>query len=187
MTAVTFRDVEEADKARLLAWRNAPEVARWMYGAHVITPEEHERWWATALRDPRRRYWVIEVGGAPAGLVNLYDIDTTHGRCTWAFYLGDPGLRGRGVGAYVEYWVLEHVFETMGLHKLWCEVLVGNEAVWKMHQRYGFQVEARLRDHVLKDGAYQEVLGLGLLQEEWRAARAGCRARLERAGFSLPG
>ena len=65
MTSVTFRDVEEADKARLLAWRNAPEIARWMYGAHEITSDEHERWWATALRDPRRRYWIIEVDGAP--------------------------------------------------------------------------------------------------------------------------
>ena len=186
MVEVTFRDVTDGDKARLLAWRNTPEVARWMYGAHLITAEEHERWWGTALTDPRRRYWIIEVDGAPAGLVNLYDIDRVHRRCTWAFYLGDPGLRGRGVGAYVEYWVLEQVFETLGLHKLWCEVLTANEAVWKLHQRHGFQIEARLRDHVFKDGAFQEVLGLGLLQEEWRAARSGCGARLERAGFRLP-
>ena len=187
MTSVTLRDLEPSDKARLLEWRNAPEVAAYMYGDHAITEQEHDAWWSRAPHDPRRRYWIVEMDGAPVGLVNLYDIDLTHRRCAWAFYLADPRVRGRGVGAYVEYWTLQQVFGAMGLHKLWCEVLVSNEAVWKMHERFGFRIEARFRDHVMKGGAFQEVVGLGLLAQEWEEARPQCAARLQRTGFTLPG
>ena len=41
---VSFRKVVEEDRARLLAWRNAPAVAPYMYADHLITHAEHDRW-----------------------------------------------------------------------------------------------------------------------------------------------
>ena len=50
MTApnVQMRPLADGDRDRLLAWRNQPEVARWMYSDHVISPDEHARWFAAA-------------------------------------------------------------------------------------------------------------------------------------------
>ena len=62
--------------------------------------------------------------------------------------------RGLGLGSYVEFWVIEQVFGPLGLKKLWCEVLVSNEPVWRLHMKHGFVEEARFRRHVLKDGAW---------------------------------
>jgi UDP-4-amino-4,6-dideoxy-N-acetyl-beta-L-altrosamine N-acetyltransferase len=183
---VVMRPLEAGDRERLLAWRNLPEIARWMYSDHVISPEEHARWFAGALVDPRRRYWIIEADGRPVGLANLYDLAPEHGRTAWAYYLADPSTRGQGIGAYVEYWVIEHVFGGMGLNKLWCEVLIGNEAVWRLHEGFGFRREALFRQHVRKDGAPADVVGLGLLASDWAAARAGSRERLVARGFDLP-
>jgi UDP-4-amino-4,6-dideoxy-N-acetyl-beta-L-altrosamine N-acetyltransferase len=180
---VELRPVEPADSARLLAWRNAPEVSAFMYSDHLISQAEHDRWFAGIGADPRRAYWIIEVDGVPAGLANLADIEQTHGRCAWAYYLADPSVRGKGVGSYVEYWMLEEVFTRRGLRKLWCEVLVSNEPVWRLHGKFGFVEEARFRAHVVKDGQPQDVLGLGLLAEEWAARRAAMAERLRRAGF----
>jgi RimJ/RimL family protein N-acetyltransferase len=70
-SGVVLRPPGEADKRRLHGWRNAPELARWMYSDHEISPEEHERWYAEALSDRSRRYWIVEVDGTPAGLVNV--------------------------------------------------------------------------------------------------------------------
>ena len=179
-----LRPAEPADAGRLLDWRNQPEVARWMYTDHAITPEEHARWYAAALRDPSRSYWIIEVDGAAAGLVNLYDLDPRNARCSWAYYLADPGSRGRGVGAFVEFLVLEQVFIERGLNKLWCEVLLDNEAVWKLHQSFGFTREATLRQHIIKRGRFTDVIGLGLLRGEWLSLRAGSCARLAAKGHA---
>ena len=79
--------------------------------------------------------------------------------------------------------MIERVFGESGLDKLWCEVLAANEAVWKLHQSFGFEIEARLRRHVIKGGEPQEVLGLGLLKEDWSKVRATQRERLAAKGY----
>ncbi len=187
MTApkVELRPVRPADRDRLLAWRNAPEVSAYMYSDHEITADEHARWFEGIGGDPRRAYWIIEMDGAPVGLANLYDIDRTHRRCAWAYYLAEPQVRGRGVGSFVEYVMIEKVFGEFGLDKLWCEVLASNEAVWKLHERFGFRQEARFRDHVIKQGVRQDVLGLGLLKAEWAERNVAAREQLQAKGFTF--
>jgi UDP-4-amino-4,6-dideoxy-N-acetyl-beta-L-altrosamine N-acetyltransferase len=75
------------------------------------------------------------------------------------------------------------VFGPLGLNKLWCEVFVDNEAVWRMHESFGFTREALFRDHVWKGGRFRDVIGLGLLAAEWAAARPACEARLRQRGI----
>lgn len=181
---VALRAVAAEDSPRLLDWRNRPEVAAYMYTDHHISTDEHARWFDAACKAKDRRYWIIALDGAPVGLANLAGIDTIRRRCEWAYYLADPSVRGRGVGAAVEFMVIDHVFRDLGLHKLWCEVLVDNEAVWKLHLSFGFAREALYRDHVFKAGRFQDVVGLGLLAPDWAAARAGCAARLADKGYA---
>lgn len=179
---VRLRRVEAADSGQLLAWRNAPEVAAYMYSDHHISQAEHDRWFAAAMGADDRKYWIIEMDGAPVGLANLARIDLAARRCEWAYYLGEASTRGRGVGSQVEYIVLRHVFEDLGLNKLWCEVLVENEPVWKLHESFGFTREALYRDHVLKAGRFQDVVGLGMLKSDWDAAKQRIEARLRDKG-----
>ncbi|MFI4975999.1 MAG: UDP-4-amino-4,6-dideoxy-N-acetyl-beta-L-altrosamine N-acetyltransferase [Caulobacterales bacterium] len=183
---VDLRPVEPGDRDRILGWRNSPDVRAYMYTDHVISPAEHDRWFAGIWDDDRRRYWVIELNGKPVGLANLYDIDQLNQRCAWAYYLADPAVRGLGLGSYVEYWVLEYVFEGLKQHKLWCEVLASNEAVWRLHETFGFQVEARFRNHIVKGGEAQDVLGLGMLAADWRARRPAMAERLRGKGLEPP-
>lgn len=187
MTApvVELRTLRPEDRDRLLAWRNAPEVSAYMYSDHEISPEEHARWFDGLGGDPRRAYWIIEMDAGPVGLANLYDIDRTHRRCAWAYYLAEPQVRGRGVGSFVEYVMIEKVFADFGLDKLWCEVLASNEAVWKLHERFGFRQEARLRQHVIKSGQPQDVIGLGLVKSDWLDRRAAMREQLSAKGYAF--
>ena len=182
---VRLRSLGSDDKDRLLAWRNSPEVSAYMYTDHQITPEEHERWFAGALVDTRRAYWIIVMDGAPVGMANLYDIDRPNRRCAWAYYLAEPSVRGKGVGGYVEYLVIERVFGEFGLRKLWCEVLESNRGVWRMHQKFGFKQEAHFRLHVLKNGEMADVLGLGLLVEDWAEAKPRIAETLKASGYGL--
>lgn len=179
---VRLRPIRPADSARLLAWRNAPEVAAYMYSDHVISQDEHDRWFALALTAPDRRYWMIERDGESVGLANLVKIDPANSKCDWAYYLGEASTRGQGIGACVEYIVLQEVFGPMGLNKLCCEVFVDNAGVLKLHESFGFVREALLRDHVRKAGTFRDVVGMGLLARDWTEARPACEARLKRIG-----
>ena len=183
--SLRLRLLTPEDSDRVLAWRNSPQVSAYMYSDHRIAQDEHDRWLAGALGLPDRRYWIIETDGAPVGLANLARIDAAARRCEWAYYLGEASTRGQGLGARIEYIVLRHVFETRGLNKLWCEVLLENEGVWKLHESFGFRREALLRQHIWKNGAPRDVVGLGLLADDWAAVREASRERLRAEGYDL--
>jgi UDP-4-amino-4,6-dideoxy-N-acetyl-beta-L-altrosamine N-acetyltransferase len=185
MPKVTLRPLEPADKDRLYAWRNSPEVAAYMYTEHQISPEEHARWFGGLAGDARRDYRIIEVDGVASGPANFYDIDRVQGRASWAYYLADPSVRGKGVGGYIEFVMIERAFGELGLRKLWCEVLITNEPVWKLHQKFGFRQEALLRAHVIKAGQPVDVMGLGLLAEDWAQMRPAMVERLVRLGYPV--
>ncbi len=180
--SLLLRSIRAADSARLLAWRNAPHVAAYMYSDHLIGQDEHDRWFARALAASDRRYWIIERDGEGVGLANLTRIDLVNRKCDWAYYLGETSTRGQGIGAGVEYIVLQHVFGPLGLNKLCCEVFLDNEAVWKLHESFGFTREALYREHIFRDGGFKDVVGLGILARDWVAVRPACEARLREKG-----
>ena len=91
-----------------------------------------------------------------------------------------------GVGSFVEFQIIEYVFGQLGLNKLWCEVLISNESVWRLHELYGFQREALFRQHVMKQGHEVDVVGLGLLSCDWAVRREAMAERLRGKGFEIP-
>ena len=181
--SVALRPLAAEDGSQVLAWRNAPEVAAHMYTDHVIGPEEHAVWLKATLGADDRRYWIVELDGAGVGVAHVVRIDHVNRRCEWGFYLADPATRGRGVGACVQYAVIEHVFAQLGLNKLWCEALVENARALDLYESFGFRREALFRDHVLKDGRFRDVVGLGLLAAEWAELRAASMDRLRAKGW----
>lgn len=170
--------VEPADSARLLTWRNDPEVARFMYSTHVISPAEHDRWFDGLLGDDRRRAWTVRMDGDPVGAAFVSDIDRQNRRASWAFYLADPRTRGRGVGSAVETLVLNTAFDELDLHKLCCEVLSFNAAVIAMHTKFGFREEGVLHDHYLRDGEWVHVHQLAMWAKDWAQHRPAIEAKL---------
>lgn len=184
MVSVTLRQVTEADRERLLAWRNSPAVAAFMYSDLVISHEEHDRWFDGLANNPRRLDLIVEINGVPAGLNSLVDIDRAQGRATVARYLSEDAQKGIGVGGFAEFKMIDHAFGPLGLRKLWSEVLAFNEVAWRLHMANGFQREALFRDHVIKNGHPHDVIGLGLLAKEWPTHRPIVRERLLAKGFS---
>ena len=184
MPDVTLRPVGEEDRDRMLAWRNSPQVAAFMYSDHLIQRAEHDRWFDGLAASPRRRDWIVLLDGAPVGLTSLVDIDATQGRATIARYLAEDAARGQGVGGFTEFKVANHAFGALSLRKLWSEVLATNTPALASHLASGFQREALFRAHVVKQGDPVDVIGLGLLAEDWRAHRPTARQRLVDKGFA---
>lgn len=180
---VTLRDVTSSDAKQILHWRNLPDVRRYMYTSHVISPEEHERWFARISTDRSRRYWIIQWDGNDVGLGTLSDINAHHGRCEYSSYLADGNTRGKGVGTAAEFRILEYAFGELGVRKVCCGVLSFNTAGADVHKRLGFVEEGRLRQHILSDGKPVDVVLLGLLREEWETRKSSVAQRLKDRGL----
>jgi UDP-4-amino-4,6-dideoxy-N-acetyl-beta-L-altrosamine N-acetyltransferase len=180
---ISLRDIRPDDKEQVFQWRNLPEVAKYMYTDHVITPEEHNRWFSGLFNDPSRKYWIITLEQEDVGLVNIYDLDWHNKRCYWAFYLASSTVRGRGVGSFVEYSTLQYVFGELGLNKLCCEVLGFNEPVVNMHKSFGFVQEGIYREHIFKSSSFMDVVALAILSKEWEVKRPEIEEKLKAKGI----
>lgn len=180
---IDLRDLQSDDADRLFAWRRDPDVDRWMSGA-VPTDLGQYRDWLTEFRtDPDRAGWIILHRGEPTGFLTLSGLSGAGRTGQWGWYVGEASARGRGVGRAAQALGLDRAFGQFGLQKVWSEVLAGNDAALKAQAAAGFRREGYLRRHVYKDGAFHDVVLLGMLDDEWRERRQAVLADLARSGL----
>ncbi|MEE4299821.1 MAG: UDP-4-amino-4,6-dideoxy-N-acetyl-beta-L-altrosamine N-acetyltransferase [Pseudomonadales bacterium] len=173
-----LRPVEEGDLEAMLAWRNAPVVREKMYTRHEISLEEHRAWWTATRQREDRAYFVYECDDVPLGIVGFTDMDPVDRIAAWAFYASPQAPRG--TGGRMEYLALEYAFSFLGLEKLYCEVLDFNDAVVRMHEKFGFQREGLFREQHVYGNDRIGIVRMGLLRREWEARRDAARARVGR-------
>lgn len=171
-----LRPVSDTDLELMRNWRNAPEVRANMYTRHEITLEEHRAWWIRTSERQDQAYFMYEFEQRPLGIVGFTKIDTINRNCSWAFYSAPNAPRG--TGSRMEFLAIEHVFCTLALHKLYCEVLGFNTAVIQMHEKFGFSVEGCLREHHKVDGFYTDIVLLAQFSDEWAKIRGAIEAKL---------
>ncbi len=180
---IHLRPIGDDDCENIYRWRTLPEVADFMYTDRAITFDEHRDWFEGIKKDASCWYQIIELDGKGAGVASVTGIDRKNHRCSWAFYLASPAVRGRGVGSFVEYSVLRFVFEDLRLNKLCCEVFTFNEAVIRMHESFGFNREGTYQQHIYKNGKFHDVVALAMLAEGWEANRQSIEQRLRDKGI----
>jgi len=168
MSDIILKKLTKEDIELVRTWRNSKEVAAYMYTEHEISMESQKKWFNKIDSDRSCIYWIIEYEGKHLGLASITEINSNLSSCYWSFYLGDSSVRGAGLGAKIEFNVINYVFETLKLNKLRCEVFVTNDKVIKMHEKFGFRREAYYREHCIKNGEKLDVVGLAILQSEWK-------------------
>ena len=161
-----LRDVTVEDLPMLLAWRNHPDVRRFMYSQYEIQPEEHQNWFAKVSQDPSRVVLLYSEKQTPLGFCQF---TIYQGRAEWGFYLAPDASKGTGrrLGkAAIDFAFLERQW-----HKVSGEALGYNKPSIKFHNKLGFTEEGCLREHAEVDGQFYDVLCFGLLRSEWLAQR----------------
>ena len=177
---IVLKKITHEDLELVRKWRNSPEVAQYMYTEDEISAEQQENWWQKVKDDSTLIQWIIEYDNQKIGVASLSGISNVLSSCYWAFYLGDNVPRGGGIGSKIEYNVLEFVFNELKLNKLRCEVMIFNDKVISMHEKFGFRREAYYRQHVKKNGKWIDSVGLAMLKDEWENYREIMRKRIYR-------
>lgn len=158
------RTMVDADLDRVLAWRNHPDVRRYMYSQHEISPDEHIRWFGKASKDPERHLLIYECDSTPLGFINIHQI-APGGIADWGFYATPDAPQG--TGKLLGQATLQFAFTNIGLHKVCGQALAYNERSIRFHQKLGFHQEAVLRQQHFDGQNYHDVVCFGLLATEW--------------------
>lgn len=172
-----LRSLTEQDLALVRAWRNAPEVRRYMYSKHEITEVEHQTWF-DRLKDDNQSRWFIQEDdvGHPHGVVYFTQLQLALGSAFWGFYAVPGAPAGSGTRLGLD--ALDKAFSEFRLHKLNAEVIAGNEASLRFQRKLGFKEEGRFRDFHFDGETYVDVVRLGILASEWGAKREEVRAHV---------
>ncbi len=171
-----LRKIKSEELELMLAWRNAPTVRSNMYTRHEISLNEHLNWWARIQASCDEQYFMYEFKGTPTGIVAFNRINTVNRNSSWAFYASPNAPKG--TGSQMEFLALEYAFNELRLNKLYCEVLVSNMPVIKLHQKFGFKVEGILREQHRLDDRFVDIYRLGMLAPEWQEGRNAMLAKL---------
>lgn len=154
----------------VLAWRNHPDIRRYMYTQHEISIEEHRAWFERTSKDSHKHLLVFEIDEKPQGFVNVTELSSS-GVADWGFYIAPDAVKGTGLQLGVA--ALEYAFNKLNLHKVCGQALAFNERSIKFHHSLGFQQEGILRDQHYNGESYYAVICFGLLSNEWQSDNGG--------------
>jgi UDP-4-amino-4,6-dideoxy-N-acetyl-beta-L-altrosamine N-acetyltransferase len=181
MTKILLREITKCtdeQKKSVRKVRNQESVRKSMYTEHEIPLNEHLAWVERLQSDNRQIVFVVLVDEVVSGVVSVNAIDRLHLKSDWAFYL-DANVRG-GLGAALEFGLINFVFQRVGLEKLNCEVIETNEAVVKLHKKFGFVEEGFRRENIIKNENRMGVFFLGLTRSDWEREKETVKNRYEK-------
>ncbi len=168
-----------SDIEKILELRNSPAIRFNMYTSHIIDVQEHKNWVTKLHSDKNNISFCIFYLDTVIGLASINNINYIHKTSDWAFYLS-PEVQGKGLGAVIEFSIIDYVFKTLNLEKLNCQVLNFNTSVIQMHEKFGFIKEGEIRSQIEKNNERVNVVHLGLTAKEWDSQRANKIYVLER-------
>lgn len=165
-----IRSMAEEDLAMVLAWRNHPEVRRFMFTQHEISLAEHTQWFMRAVQDNSRRLLIVQEQGSPIGYVHFSNVERG-GVADWGFYARPDAPKG--TGRKLGTLALDYAFGQLALHKVCGQAIDTNHASIQFHERLGFKREDVLRDQKRVNFQYETLICFGLLAHEWQAHTQG--------------
>lgn len=166
----SLRPLAEVDLGLVLEWRNTDRIRSCMFNNHMISWEEHLNWYRKISSQTSSVHLIFEYKQEPVGTVNVTNIDHDNKRCYWGFYVGKHNTPA-GTGLVLGFMGLDYIFDRLSLHKTCSEVFLFNLPSVKYHAKLGFKQEGLFREHIWRDGKFEDVACLALFEWEWRAKR----------------
>ncbi|MBI5931428.1 MAG: GNAT family N-acetyltransferase [Chloroflexi bacterium] len=159
------------DASELARVINAPEIATMTLNIPYPYPAQMAVDWINGLEE---RYLsganvnfaiTLRSTGEMGGSIGLV-INPRHQHAEMGYWLAVP-LWGKGYVTEAARACLEFGFETLGLHRIFAGHYARNPASGRVMQKMGMTYEGTFRQHLLKDGVFEDNVVYGILREDW--------------------
>ena len=180
--SVTLRPIGEADLEMIMNWRMDADITRYMNTDPKLTLEGQKKWFAALQENPDVKYWVIEVDGEPAGVINLTGLTNPGGDLGWAYYMGEKRLRSLKTALSLEMSMYDYVFDELKKNAVYSDVFTLNQGVIQLHKLCGCEIVEEKKNQILKEGVYYDVTFMRMTATLWQEKRVG--KKYERIAFA---
>lgn len=169
---VVLRAIEEADLELLHQWGADPDLWNLLGGWRFPSSMRQMRSWFEGLAaDQLNQRFAVELPGTGlVGTANLVEIDWKNNHAFHGMMIGDPAMRGRGLGVDVIMAVMRYAFDELHLARLDGSMIAYNEASLKTYcRKCGWKEEGRQRDWYYRGGRYWDRIMVGVTEPDYRA------------------
>ncbi len=173
---ITLRLPEESDAepATALVRKNLDHLNRWMPWAVEDYSETHALQWISMARidyaKDGRFGAVICLRGEMIGGIGFHDLDLVHRHASIGYWI-DKDHEGRGIVTKCCRVLLQHLFDTMKLHRVQINCNIENTRSRAIPERLGFKFEGVMREVELLGGRFGDWAVYSLLENEWRESQ----------------
>ena len=168
---VTLRTITEDDLENIMRWRMDEEITKYMNTNPKLTPESQRKWFASIKENEDVAYWIIQVDGVPAGVINLTGLTDPSGDLGWAYYVGEKRLRSMKTALSLEMSMYDHVFDDLEKRAVYADVFTLNQGVITLHRLCGCEIVEEKKNHICKEGIYYDVTFMRMTAEHWNEIR----------------
>ncbi len=165
---IYLRPITMADTDRIISWRNQDWVRRNFIYQEPFTKQGHETWMRTRVATGDAVQFIIcdKQTDRPLGSVYFRDIDRGNRKAEYGIFIGEADATGRGIGTQAARLAVAYAKDVLGLHKLMLRVFADNTGAIKSYQNAGFVREAYLKDEILQEGVYRDMLLMAVIFED---------------------
>ena len=167
----SMRPIEKKDLEQVLAWRNSERIRSVMFSDQIITMQEHLAWFERIKRLEIPVHFVFEYKNRPIGYISYSDIDKRSLTCSSGTYLGEQAEIPELAGIILQFFTTQYAFEKLGMRKIWAYSFAYNKKIKKLDKLFGCQQEGRLKQHILKNGKYEDLDIMSLFYDDWKSKR----------------
>ncbi|MFZ5817962.1 MAG: GNAT family N-acetyltransferase [Bacillota bacterium] len=170
-----LRPLELADAEEVRRLAGAPEVASTTLSIPHPYPEGAAEQFIAGTREEMeagRSYALAMVrreDGALLGVISLTGIHPVHRRAELGYWIGVP-YWGQGYTTEAARAMIDFAFGELGLNSVFARHLTRNPASGRVMAKVGMRCEGRLRQHVCKNGQFEDLAVYSILRTEWEAA-----------------
>lgn len=169
---IALRPLRVEDLPIIHEWRNDLLIKKQTQGIRFpITKELDEEWLESVLNDKSNRRIILAIedtdGQNLIGIIQATGIDWISRTCDFGIQIPNTEYQGKGVGKKAMTSFFDYLFNLLGLRKICLQVVVDNELAIGSYNKLGFEEEGRLKEQFYWDGAYHDVLLMGLFKNKF--------------------
>ena len=169
---ISLRAIEEDDLPTIHRWGNDPDLWAMLGGWHFPTSLRQTQDWFSGLgRDNLNQRLAVDVPGTGiVGTANLVEIDWKNNHAFHGMMIGDPTMRGRGIGVDVIMATMRYAFDELHLARLDGSMIAYNDASTAVYcGKCGWREEGRQRNWYYRGGRYWDRIMVGVTREDYYA------------------
>jgi len=163
-----LRPIEEKDLRAIKGWKNDPEIKKSLGGfSYGFSEKDIISWYKNRPKNDYRWAIVVISTKKTIGFVGLYNIDQISHHAELGILIGDKNAHGKNFASETTNTILKFAFSEMNLHRIYLYVLGNNIAAIRVYEKNGFTCEGTLRQHIYRDGQYNNYIVMGILRDEY--------------------